>query len=204
MQIIRGIEQGSPGWHDLRRGSVGGSSINAVLAKGQGKSRKTLLYKLAGEILTGKTSEEYQSPHYQRGHDVEKKARLYYELTTGNEVEQVTLIKSDLPGWHSSPDGIMESKRKGLEIKSRLAHIYLELLETGKIPLADMRQCQNFLAVTGWEEIDYVVYCYPTIPSKPAWIKTIHRDEKMIREIKTEVTLFLNELNSLIERIKIN
>ena len=202
MQIIRGVEQGSPEWHDLRRGSVGGSSVNAVLAKGQGKSRKTLLYKLAGEILTGQIADEYQSPHYQRGHDVEKKARLYYEITTGREVEQVTLIKSDINGWHHSPDGIMKAEKRGLEIKSRLPHIYIELLETEKIPLADMRQCQNFLAITEWEEIDYCVYCYPDMPSRPAWIKTIYRDEKMIREIKVEVRLFLEELNAKAERLR--
>ena len=67
-EIIRGIEQGSIEWHSLRLGSVGGSSLNAVLAKGQGKMRQALLYQLAAEILSGEKTETYtnQAPAWAR------------------------------------------------------------------------------------------------------------------------------------------
>ena len=92
MKIID-CEQGSPKWFEARLGSIGGSSIASVVAKGQGKMRKNLLYRLAGEILSGQKYESYQNDHMLRGIEQEVDARAEYEFITGNEVKQVGLIK---------------------------------------------------------------------------------------------------------------
>ena len=92
MKIID-CEQGSQEWFDARLGSIGGSSIASVVAKGQGKMRKNLLYRLAGEILSGEKYESYTNDNMQRGIELEDKARREYEFATGKEVKQVGLIK---------------------------------------------------------------------------------------------------------------
>ena len=46
---ILDMPQGSDEWFAERIGSIGGSSIASVVAKGEGKMRKSLMYRLAGE-----------------------------------------------------------------------------------------------------------------------------------------------------------
>jgi len=200
-KIIRDVEQGSNEWFQLRLGSVGGSSINAVMAKGQGKLRQTLLYKLAGETLTGEPADEYHARQFDRGHEFEDVARSYYESVMEVDVEQVAMIKANRVKRHHSPDGLV-GENGGLEIKTRAPHIYIELLETGKIPIADIRQCHNFLDVSGRKWIDYIVYCVPEMPSCPAWIKRITPDPEILDEMHRELLSFLKDLNELVERLQ--
>lgn len=92
MKILE-IDQLSDEWFKARIGSIGGSSISAVMAKGQGKTRKTLMYRLAGEILSGEKYEGYHNEHMDRGIDQESEARNMYEFIKGSEVKIVGLIK---------------------------------------------------------------------------------------------------------------
>ena len=206
MKIIRGISQNTPEWDFLRLGSLGGYGMRSVLAKGKkgGKSEgyKKVLGNLAYEKLTGKSAGNLSLPQFDRGHEWEGTALDYYEITTGNKVEQVAMIQSDVEGHHHSPDGIMEYKRGGVEVKTRAPHIFFEQVRTKKLAIADIRQDQNFLAITGWDFIDHVTYCVPDDIPDPGWVVRILPDPVMIREIKIEVRLFLNELAELVERLK--
>ena len=93
MIIIDDIEQGSPEWFSQRLGSIGGSSIASVVAGGQGKMRKQLMYRLIGEILSGVNYEGYHNADMQRGIEQESDARNMYEFVTDNEVKEVGLVK---------------------------------------------------------------------------------------------------------------
>jgi putative phage-type endonuclease len=193
------IEQQTDEWFSARIGSIGGSSISSVLAKGQGKTRQDLMYKLAGEILTGQKTESYRNAYMDRGNQFEPEAREYYEFINDVEVEQVGLIKSDIPGIHSSPDGLV-GFNGGLEIKTQLPHVFIATKDTEKISRDYILQCQHFLWVSGREWIDFMAYC-PEMPN-PSWIKRIYRDEKQIEEIKSECLKFIDELNTLVERMR--
>lgn len=50
-------EQGTPAWHEARRGIVTASNFSKILAKGEGKVRATYMRTLAGEIITGAAHE---------------------------------------------------------------------------------------------------------------------------------------------------
>jgi len=201
-EIIRGIEQNSPEWFDLRLGSIGGSSVPKILAKGKGKAeskmRRSLRYSLAAEIITGVRDETYSNKYMDRGHTFEPKAREYYEFTNDVEVEQVAMIKSGLPQVHVSPDGLVEEDG-GIEIKTLMPHVFVELLDTGIIDGYHIKQCQHFLSVSGRKWIDYIAYC-PEMPS-PMWVKRLSRDEEMISLIETEIMRFLKELDELLKRL---
>lgn len=199
MEIIKDCVQGSEAWKNYRVGSVGGSSISSVLAKGKGASRKTLMYKLAGEILSGCKTDGYKSEAMQRGNDFEDEARQYYEFVTGNTVEQVALIQGNIPGTHNSPDGLIDADG-GLEIKVRLPHVYVELLETEKIEIGYKRQCNHFLWITGREWIDYINYC-PEITQNPMQKIRIFPDPEIIGQIETELPVFLKELGEMVQRV---
>ena len=92
MEIIE-CDQLSEEWYSARIGSIGGSSISAVVAKGEGKMRKSLLYRLIGEILSGVKYEGYSNADMQRGIEQEPDARNMYEFITSNEVKQIGLVK---------------------------------------------------------------------------------------------------------------
>ena len=199
-EYIYDIDQRTPEWDALRIGSIGGCAINSVLSKGQGKSRQTLLYQLASEILSGVKTDGFQSQAMQRGIELEPEAREGYEFLAGTQVDQVAIVKPDHPGRvHVSPDGLV-GDNGGIEIKVMLPHTYIELVDTGKIALQYLRQCQHFLWVTGRKWIDFVAYC-PEITSRPIWIARQEPNEKIQAAITTEIPLFLAELKTLINKV---
>jgi len=196
MQIIKDCIQGDEEWFRLRNASIGGSSITYIL--GRGKGRKDLLYKLAAETLTGQKEDSYSNANMQRGIEYEPMARDYYSIVTGHEVEQVALIKSDIPGIHVSPDGLVDDDG-AIEIKTRLPHVFVEKKDSGKVEIGYVRQCQYTLWVAERKFCDFINYC-PEM-ADPMTIQRLERDEAMIREMRIEVTLFLKELSSLVKRI---
>lgn len=198
-EYIKTCQQGSDEWLNMRLGSVGGSSIDSVLAKGQGKLRKSLLYKLAAEILSGQKTASHTTAAMERGTELEPEARQYYEIITGNKVEQVALVKSWFPRVHVSPDGLI-GEDGGLEIKVMLPHTYVELVDTEKIDLKYIRQMQHFLWVTGRKWIDFCAYC-PEIEPRPMWIKRILPDNNIIGQIEEELPTFQDEVSALIKRL---
>ena len=65
------IEQGTDEWRRARAGLPTASCFGTIIAKGRdggdSKTRQSLLYSLAGEIITGEPSETYQSAAMARG-----------------------------------------------------------------------------------------------------------------------------------------
>ena len=199
-EIIRGIDQGTEEWHALRLGSIGGSSINAVLSKGEGKMRKDLMNRLAAEVLTGKPTKNISRYQFDRGHEYEPDARDLYAFIRGVDVEQVALIRGDVAQTHHSPDGLIGDDG-GLEIKVREPHVFVELLDNGKIPLADRRQCQFFFFISGRQWIDYANFC-PEFPiEKRLLINRVYPSQSDQDEIVTATNGFLKDLAALVGKI---
>ena len=69
-------------WFECRRGIPTASEFDTVQATGRGggesKTRRTYLYKLAGEILTGEQMYSYSNDHMERGKEMEAEARDMY------------------------------------------------------------------------------------------------------------------------------
>jgi len=197
-EYIYDYAQGDDRWFAARLGSIGGSSITHVLAKGQGKTRKGLMYKLAAEILSCQKTESYTNKYMDRGTAFEPEARACYEFITGSDVVECALVRS-APRIHVSPDGLV-GEDGGVEIKVLLNHVFVEYVDTKKVPVAYYRQCQHFLFVTGRQWVDFVVYS-PEMPN-PMFIQRQLRDETLIRTIKTETNIFLVEVDELVERMQ--
>ena len=53
------FEQGCDQWFDARMGMITASKFKDVMAKGQGKTRKSYMYQLAGEMITGEREDSY-------------------------------------------------------------------------------------------------------------------------------------------------
>ena len=203
MKIITDCEQGSPEWFELRLGSIGGSSISSVVAGGQGKTRTALLYRKAGELLSGATYESYSNAHMERGLEQEPDARATYEWEMDKEVKQVALIQGDKPLQHYSPDGIIYAVMNCgiIEIKCVIPSVHIETIVSDKIPAAYRKQIQWGLHICEMEYCDFVSYS-PLVKDRPIWIKRTGRDEKLIKELDEGADKFITELLMIVERIK--
>lgn len=191
--------QGSEAWHAARAGRPTASEFSTVMAKGRSggdsKTRRTYLYKLAAERLTGEVVQTWNgNAHTERGHEQEPEARRLYSFMREADPLQVGFVKRGPVGC--SPDS-MVGKDGLLEIKTRLPHLQLELLETQELPSEHKAQCQGQLWVTDRKWLDYVSYC----PKLPPFIIRVERDPIYIAELAKATKAFLDELDALTERI---
>jgi len=197
MQVFK-MQQGNPDWFAERIGSIGGSSIAAVVAGGEGKMRKTLLYRLVGELLTDVKYEGFKNEHMERGIEQESEARLRYELVTGNEVVQVGLIKST-DYKHVSPDGLV-GQDGIIEIKCVIPSVHVETIMADKIPAVYRKQNQWGLFICERQWCDFISYS-PLVTSMPMWIKRAERDEKLIKELNEGADKFIKEMIEILDTI---
>lgn len=186
-------EQGSPEWFEARRGIPTASNFAALLAKGEGKTRRTYLLKLAGEAITGECAESYSNAHMERGHVMESDARNLYAFDHDVEPELVGFMRRGRAG--ASPDSLV-GDRGMLEIKSKLPHLQLDVLEKGKLPGEHVAQVQGQMWIAGRDWCDFVSYW----PRLPLFCIRVERDEKYIATLAQAVADFVGELDVYIER----
>lgn len=199
MMVVHDMEQGTEEWFLARRGIPTASNFATIMAKGRdggaSKTRKTYLYKLAGEVITGQAAESFSNSHTERGHVMEDEARKYYEFVKDVEVKQVGFITNGKAGY--SPDFLVGYDGLG-EIKSKAPHILLEVLEKDKFQPEHWAQCQGGLWVAEREWIDQINYW----PNMPTPIFRAYRDEEYIIQIEEAVDRFNDELAALVEKWK--
>ena len=188
-------EQGTEEWFNIKLGVPSAGSFSKVMAKGQGKTRKSYLYRLAGEILTGFPQETYSNKEMERGLFLEPFAREEYEFITGNEVEQVGFIKNGKCGC--SPDGLVGGDG-GIEIKSVIPSVHIEAVKNDKVPPEHKAQIQGCMMVSGRVWWDFVSYS-PDINGKYIFIKRMERDELYIKELRNEIDMFLIDLKETVK-----
>lgn len=193
------MPQGSEEWFEVRRGIVTASEFGTLLMSGRGggdsKTRRTYMLKLMGERLTGDPMYRYSNDHMERGHEHEPDARNLYAFQTDLEPQPVGFIKNGSVGC--SPDSLVGDKGL-LEIKSKLAHLHLDVLLGDAVPSEHMAQIQGQLWVAEREWCDFVSYC----PKLPLFVKRVHRDDEYIEKLAKAVDLFERELVMLMEVIE--
>lgn len=194
MEIIN-CPQNSPEWFEARRGIPTASQFATVMAKGEGKTRRTYMMKLAGEIITGKPMDSFSNEHTERGHEFEPEARDLYAFQTGAQLERVGFIKNGRTG--ASPDSLIGTDG-GAEIKTKLPHLLGEVLLSGEVPTTHKAQVQGTLWVSKRQWWDVVIYW----PGMPLFVKRVFRDEAYIQKIATEVDKFNAELDEVVAQIR--
>lgn len=193
MRIID-CEQGEPEWFSARLGVPTASMFHAILAKGEGKTRRAYLYRLAGEIITGEPAETFCSPQMERGKTMEEEARDAYSFMTDFEPQRVGFIVNGAKGC--SPDSLINSDGI-LEIKTKRADILIETIIKGSFPSEHKAQCQGALWVAEREWVDLAAYW----PRMPLFVARATRDEPYIKALATAVDEFNAELHQVVERI---
>ena len=196
------IAQGTPEWHEERRGKVTGSRIHCLIARGEQKGRATYLRELLLERLTGKVVEGFKSSAMDRGNEYEPSAVRAYEFfcdRTAIEVGFVTHPKIDMAG--ASPDRLVD--RDGvLEVKCPMGPAHLDLLEGKPIKREYLSQMQWEMACTGRAWCDFVSF-NPDFPaSMQLKVIRIERDDAAIRQLEEAARSFLAELDLEFDRLR--
>jgi len=189
IEIIN-CEQGSEEWHRARLGIPTASEFKAVLAKGEGKTRRTYLMKLLGERFTGEPADHYTDAHMERGKVMEDEARAAYAFMHDAEVTRVGFIRNGAKGC--SPDGLIGNDGM-TEIKTKLAHLQMEAVIAGKLPSEHVAQVQGGLWTAEREWCDFVSYWRKC----PLLVVRVYRDEPYIKNLEREVGIFNEELEML-------
>lgn len=157
--------------------------------------RRKYMRRLAGEILTGESVEQFSNTHTERGNAMEDEARQTYAFVSGVELRQVGFIRNGQKG--ASPDSLIDDNG-GLEIKTAIPDIQIDRLERNRLPPEHRAQVQGNLWLSEREYWDFVSYW----PRLPMLIIRVYREEDYIKEMSAEIDKFNDELAGLVERIR--
>lgn len=199
------VEQGTDAWFAMRLGKVTASRVADVMAKtktGVAASRQNYLIELALQRVTGVFEQGFTTQAMQDGIDREAQARVLYEVTTGEFVDQAPFVDHPaIQGFGASPDGLVNTN--GLcEIKCRGNSGHWEVIKTGEIPKKYWIQQQAQLACTGREWNDYVGY-NPNFPDKSKlYVQRVYRDETFIADMEAQIKQFLIEVEAEVKLMK--
>lgn len=189
------FDQGTEAWRAARIGIPTASEFATVLRdSGDSKTRKTYLYKLAGEIITGEPMGSYSNAHMERGKAMEDEAREAYAFIANVEPQRVGFIRNGRAG--ASPDSLV-GDRGLVEIKTKLPHLMVETILRGEFPSDHVAQCQGQLWIAEREWIDIAVYW----PGFPLFVKRATRDETYIKRLSAAVDDFNAELDVIVSRV---
>ncbi len=198
--IIDSYRQGEPLWFQSRLGNPGGSSISKIITnKGlPSKQAEELKFQLAGELVSGKHEETYQSIHMQNGLIREAEARTLFELIEGVTVREVAIVyKDERKTCHVSPDGLIDNNA-GLEIKCPMLKTHVKYLLANEVPSEYFSQIQMSLYVCEAEYWWFMSY-YPGLPELTI---RVQRDEKFITLLEKALDDFYLELIMLVRKLK--
>lgn len=197
--------QGSAAWLYERVGFCTASRFKDVLDKlknGQpGAKRKSYLWEVAIERLTGQPSDHFASAAMQWGSEQEGASRMAYEAATGRMVEEVGFIKhATLPFVGGSPDGLI-GEDGGWESKSPFnSAVHLGTILDG-IPGEHMAQIQGLMWLTGRQWWDFQSYDPRMSATLQRYCQRVLRDEGYIATLSAEVIAFNAEVDALVTRL---
>jgi len=198
--IIDSFDQRSPEWMTARAGNPGASSISKIITNSGevSKQRADYLYQLAGELITGKCEEGFQSQAMLNGMEREAAARALFEMIYGVEVRQAALVyKDEFKLFHCSPDGLV-GENAVLELKNPLLKTHVRYLLDGKLPADYFGQCMMSLYVTE-RELCYFMSAYEGMPPM---ILEVRRDDRFISLLAKALSDFAADLILTVRKLE--
>lgn len=198
------IVQGSPEWLASRVGVVTGSRFSDVMTlirSGEAAARYNYKAEIIAERLTGLPTPSFMNAAMQWGTDHEDEARAVYEAINDVKVEQTGLLKHKTLNAGSSPDGLVGGDGC-IEIKAPNTATHLMTLLSGVAPKKYMAQMQGLMWITGRKWCDFISYDPRLNDTNAIFIVRVPRDDDYIVELETQVKIFIEEVDQLVERLK--
>ncbi|MDY2947228.1 MAG: YqaJ viral recombinase family protein [Mannheimia varigena] len=196
--ITLDCEQGSEEWLTARLGIPTATGISNIVTPSGKKSSAWTSYlaELVAESIEGLT-EDFKSSDMLRGNQLEEQARMAYEFATGNDVVQVGgVYRNADKDMMVSPDGLIPTLRKGLEIKCPKMKTHIKYIIEGVVPSEYIIQVQVALWVTGYDSWDFVSYC-PEYQKQTLFIHTAKPDPVLMKAFDKYIPQFIETLKAL-------
>lgn len=193
--ITLNCEQGTEEWLTARLGIPTATGVSNIVTPSGKKSSAWTSYlaELVAESIEGLT-EGYKSTDMLRGNQLEEQARMAYEFATGNDVVQVGgVYRNADKDMMISPDGLIPTLRKGLEIKCPKMKTHIKYIIEGVVPSEYIIQVQVALWVTGYDSWDFVSYC-PEYQKQTLFIHTAERDPVLMKAFDKYIPQFIETL----------
>ena len=201
------MEQRTDEWFKARLGKVTASKVSDVLAKiksGEAAVRKSYKMQLATERLTNQKTDTYINQAMQDGIDREDTAREIYEIVRDIKVEQVGFIDHPtIKMAGASPDGLLPNNGV-LEIKCPIEATHTTNLLERKLPSRYISQVQWQMACVGKDckYANFVSYNPNFEPKLQLMYVEVERDNKYIEMLEEQVSIFLLEVDEVINTLK--
>lgn len=199
------MEQRSTEWFTARLGKVTASRVADVIAKtktGYSTSRENYMAQLVCERMTGTQGESFSSVVMQWGTDQEPLARAAYEAAKDVLVDEVGFITHPtIINAGASPDGLVGDDGL-IEIKCPNTATHIDTLLSDKVPSKYNTQMQWQMACTSRKWCDFVSFD-PRMPEGlQLFIQRVDFDAEYVKMLEAEITEFLGELETKIEKLK--
>jgi putative phage-type endonuclease len=199
------MEQRSTEWFTARLGKVTASRVADVIAKtktGYSTSRENYMAQLVCERMTGTQGESYNNAAMQWGTDQEPLARAAYEAAKDVLVDEVGfVVHPTISNAGASPDGLVSDDGL-IEIKCPNTATHIDTLLSDKVPSKYNTQMQWQLVCTGRKWCDFVSFD-PRMPEGlQLFIQRVDFDAEYVKMLEAEITGFLGELETKIEKLK--
>ena len=194
------IIQGTDAWFAQRLGKVTSSKLADVIAKtksGPSTSRANYMAQLICERLTGRREESYTNAAMEWGTATEPAARMAYEATTGNMVQEVGFVLHPvIGGFGGSPDGLIDDNGM-VEIKCPNTATHIEWLRGKKVPTKHKAQIQGLMECCKRDWCDFISYD-PRLPEHlQLFVVREKYDAEYCAMLTEEVRAFLSELDKM-------
>ena len=197
MNLVKELEQRSPEWHKVRKGSIGGTRVKSVFAK----NNLPLIDELIAERHSDTIEETFVNEAMQRGIDLEPVAIAEFTERTDLFVSTFGLVTNDkFPNCHLSPDGLIldgaDIPMAGIEVKCPSTKKHVEYIRTNRVPAEYKKQVFHYFALAETIETMYFVSYDPRFEIRPIHIVTIHREDIIddLKEYEEGLTKFIAKL----------
>jgi exodeoxyribonuclease (lambda-induced) len=199
-------QQGSPEWHQARAGVITASCFGEAISRMSRTSGKRKVgdptaasdkyaADLAIERISGKP---YGAPPkawvLDRGHEMEKLARMEYEARTESLVTEAGLVLTENRLFGYSTDGFVGSDGL-IEIKAPVDS--LKIIEVMDGDLSEYQhQMQGGMWITGRKWCDFIMYV-PDLRNagKDLYVKRVMRDDTFIDAMVVELAVFARRVS---------
>lgn len=199
------MEQRSDEWFRARLGKVTASGVSKILPGKSGKystSRATYMTELICQELTQIVPEQgYMGKAVERGNEKEPDARYEYEGRHGMVDLFGFQLHPEIPKFGASPDFICKPDGGG-EIKCPNTETHLKTIIEGFVKPEYIVQMNVNMMCFGAKWWDFVSFD-DRLPAGLAYYeKRFIRDELLCSEIKTEVEIFVSEMEERLMILK--
>lgn len=164
--------------------------------------RDGYMAELVGQVCTGLIPDEMSFKQCEWGKEHEHEARAYFEFETGLKVNEVGFIYKDKSHrFGLSPDGLIDGKKIGLELKCPFTtKVFIEFAAGGKIKQDYIEQCQYSMWLTGYDAWYFANYD-PRVKNKKLHHVLIERDSDYMAKYDASSVKFIEDMNKMLEKM---